>query len=130
MSTDTPETTATGGISKRRVAELIARRRQNITDDHVVGYDEIDENGHKVKTVKKDRTEAPKSTYTVDLTATTKTGPSTTSSLEILIIEAEQAADGRDRMNPHIPANDEVLEQAVERIEEEDLVPAWEVIDG
>ena len=48
-----------------------------------------------------------------------------TRSVEMLVIEAELAADGNELGNPATPISERVGEAFVERIEDTDLVPAW-----
>jgi hypothetical protein len=56
-------------------------------------------------------------------------GVSTTDSFEILLTEAKLAAEGRVN-NYHVPASEEVLGGVQARCKEQDLEPAWRVIDG
>ena len=135
MSSDTLQGSATEGIPKRRVAALIARRRQNIdTDGYVPEYTFINSDGDKIHRIEFERKDTGTVTVETNFSKMFAAAPSTTSNIDILWIEAEQAAeasaDELERMNPHIPSNDEVLEQAVGRIEDEGLIPAWEVVDG
>jgi len=52
-------------------------------------------------------------------------GISTTQNLDIIRIEAEMQADGTNLKNPHMPAKQETLEDAIEMLENQDLEPAW-----
>lgn len=71
-------------------------------------------------------------TTTVDVNMTTlyRPGPRRTNSIELLRIEAEFAEEGKTIDNPAKPANDTVAKQAIERLEELDLTPAWRVFDN
>jgi hypothetical protein len=51
-------------------------------------------------------------------------GRRTSGNMELLVIEAELAADGVDLDNPAVPAN-EVFEDVLEELERKDLDPAW-----
>jgi len=51
-------------------------------------------------------------------------GRRTSGNMELLVIEAELAADGVDLDNPAVPAN-EVFEDILEELERKDLEPAW-----
>ena len=51
-------------------------------------------------------------------------GKRTSGSVELLVIEAELVAAGKDLDNPAVPAN-EVFEDALEELERKDLDPAW-----
>lgn len=132
-----PSTTTTEGVTKRRVASLLARRRQNLDrDGHIESerYDfQRDADRHKIRRVVVKNKETGDKTIDHDLTALEGAAPSTTSRLEVLQMEARQAAEADaeeiEHMNPHIPSNDDVLETATEAIESEGLVPAWEVCD-
>ena len=48
-----------------------------------------------------------------------------TRSVEMLVIEAELAAEGKEFTNPATPISERVGEAFAERIEDTDLVPAW-----
>ena len=52
-------------------------------------------------------------------------GISTTESVFILKIEAELLDEGKELHNPHIPLNQETLENAKQEIEANGLEPAW-----
>lgn len=117
------------GASKRNIAALKARRRANTSDEWISSHDHVDEEGRKVRAITKPGPEGTEKTYHVDYSAMLATTPSTTTNTEIIRIEAEQAAEGREDMNPHLPANDEVLAEALTILEREGLLPAWEVVD-
>lgn len=129
--------TEDGGVTKRRTGPLLARRRRNLNRDAHITSDRFDhwreEDDHKIRrTVTEDKENGERVTDH-DLTALEGAAPSTTTNLELLVIEAEQAAEADEAdlpwMNPHIPANDEMLATAIEEIERAGLVPAWEVVD-
>lgn len=126
MSSDTPDS-ATAGVPKRRVAPLIAKQRQRIGDAHIAEFDRTDDDGHKIKKVKRPAVEGGMKEVDVDVTALYSPGISTTSNMEIIRIEAELADDGGEVKNLHVPANDELLDRALEMLADHDLVPAWEV---
>jgi len=54
---------------------------------------------------------------------------STTSDAELCMIEAELAAEERIA-NYHVPADESVLGQVQARCKQNDLTPAWVVVDG
>jgi hypothetical protein len=56
-------------------------------------------------------------------------GRSTSSNFEVLLTEAELAAERRAE-NYHVPANKEILGGVQARCKEQDLDPAWVVVDG
>ena len=125
MNPDTPEP-ATAGVPKRRVAPLIAKQRQRISDKHVTEFDKTDDDGHKIQKIKRPAVEGGMKEVDVDVTALFTPGISTTSNMEIIKIEAELADEGRDVENLHVPANDEILDRSLEMLEDHDLSPAWE----
>ena len=126
MNSDTPES-ATAGVPKRRVAPLIAKQRRQVSDNHITEFDKTDDDGHKIKKVKRPAVEGGLKEVDVDVTALYSPGISTTSNMEIIRIEAELADEGGEVKNLHVPANDELLDQALEMLEGQDLTPAWEV---
>lgn len=56
-------------------------------------------------------------------------GRSTSSSFEVLLTEAELAAEGRAE-NYHVPTDKQTLGGVQARCKEQDLEPAWVVVDG
>jgi hypothetical protein len=56
-------------------------------------------------------------------------GRSTSSSFEVLLTEAKLAAEGRAD-NYHVPADKQTLGGVQARCKEQDLDPAWVVVDG
>lgn len=56
-------------------------------------------------------------------------GLSTTSNSELCLIEAELAVEGRAD-NYHIPADESVLGEVQGRCKQQDIDPAWVVVDG
>lgn len=123
------------GITKRDVAPLIARRRQNLDRDTHVTDHTHDADGEKIHRIEfGDKKEGTTETIEANLSKLLGATPSTTSNLEVLRLEAEQVADAAPEqiqtMNPHIPANDAILETAIAAIESEGRTPAWEVCDG
>jgi len=55
----------------------------------------------------------------------TPTGVSMTGRVDLLVLEAEMIADGRELGNPHIPADTDTLVEAQKRITENGHTPAW-----
>jgi len=115
-----------------RIDALCRRRQANIDTEWLdeSRFDKVDERGHKIR----ERTVAGPGDTTQttehDLTAMYRTGPSTTGQVWILRTEAELVADGVDLGNPHIPATEDILEEAVEKIRADGHEPAWEVVDS
>lgn len=131
-SGDTTNPTTT---TKRRVAPLLARRRQNLPRDAHIAEDKVthtDENGDKIHRVKIEKDSGEVETTDTNLTKLLGAAPSTSSNMELLEIEAKQAAEATDeeraRMNPHIPSSDAVLRAILDHLRPMDLTPAWEVI--
>lgn len=59
-----------------------------------------------------------------------QSGPRETTNIELLIIEAEIAAEeGEEVANPAYPKNDKTERRARTRLDEKDLSPAWEDAD-
>lgn len=121
--------------TKRRIAPLLARRRQNLDrDGHIererVAY-ERDGDGHKIgQVIRPKKGGEGTTTVDIDLTALEGAAPSTTSSMRIIELEAEIAADEPERIkNPHIPTTDDVLRAALDHLRPMGLEPAWEVVD-
>ncbi|WP_331232674.1 hypothetical protein [Natronorarus salvus] len=117
-------------VTKRRVGALLGRRRQNLDrDSHITDYDRI-EDGHKVdkRTAPGPRDQTNK--VDRDLTALYGAAPSTTTDPDLLVVSARIAAEKGPTDNPHVPATDQVLDDALERMEREGLTPAWELVDG
>ena len=110
------------------VAKLLAKRRQTLTrDGFIESHDDVNDKGEKVTT----KTVAAGGDTTkeieISLTAMYQAAPSTTSDIEMLVMEAELVADGKTLDNPHVPATVEALEQARKQIEQNGHTPAWEV---
>ena len=116
--------------TKRRVAPLFAKRRKAINDDHVEDHDKIVD-GQKIREKVTRGVDGTSKTLDIDQTALLTPGISTTSSLELITLEAELVAEGRAVDNYHIPANDGVLDRALEKLNGKGLTPAWEAdVDG
>lgn len=139
MSSTTPRTSSDetdDRKTRRHIAPLLARRRRNLqpNDAHVSEdkYNYTDTNGDKIYRIDMSHTETGPNTIDVNLSALLGAAPSTTSNVEILRTEAEQAAEATDDeladMNPHIPSTDGVLARATAAIESDGLTPAWEVV--
>lgn len=120
--------------TRRESSPLLARRRQNLDRDGHIGSDRYDfqreDDGHKIKKVKRPGPENGTIERERDLTALEGAAPSTTSSLRLIEYEAEILADGGEIENPHIPTTDDVLRAALDHLRPMDLTPAWEVLDG
>lgn len=142
MSAGVPPTTGDGddehrahdGVTKRRTGPLLARRRQNLDrDGHVTCHDFVDEDGQKIREISRGGPEGTATSHRVNYSRMLGATPSTSTNLELLVIEARQVSEATPEeiatMNPHIPANDEILETATEKIRREGLIPAWEVCD-
>lgn len=125
--TDSPTTT-----TRREVGRLIAQRRAAIDDEHVTGHDKVNDDGQKIRELTERGPGGTSQTIEVNWSKLFTSGPSTTSNLDILYAEAEIAADAEssDELgdNPHIPATDDILEALRDRLENDDLQPAWEVV--
>jgi hypothetical protein len=118
------------GETKRRIAPLLARRRENLDrDGHIEEFDHIDNDGHKIGLVIRPDGTGSKEVG-IDLTALGGAAPSTTANLDLLVIEARLLADGKPIKNPHVPSNDGVLRAALDHLRPEGLTPAWEVSHG
>lgn len=134
---DTEAETRTPGTTKRQIAPLLARRRQNLDRDGHITEERYDYHrsgdGHKIRKIVTEDKETGRDEQTFDLSALEGAAPSTTSNIEILEIEAKQAdeatAEELERMNPHIPSNDDVLRAILDHLRPMDLTPAWEVCD-
>ena len=115
-----------------RIDALCRRRRANIDTEWLdeSRVDKIDECGHKIREQTVAGPGDTTQTAEHDLTAMYRTGPSTTGQVWILRTEAELIADGVDLGNPHIPATEAILEEAVEKIRADGHEPAWEVVDS
>lgn len=133
---ETETETSTYGTTKREIAPLLARRRQNLDRDaHVTDHTHTNADGEKIHRIEiVDAKEGTTETIETNLSKLLAAAPSTTSNMEVLEIEAKQAdeatAEELERMNPHIPSNDDVLRELLERLQSMDLTPAWEVCDG
>jgi len=107
------------------IRRLLALRRRALHDEFVTDYDWI-EDGDKIREVVVGSLEGSTQTQDVNFTHLMQSAPSTTGNVEMLVIEAELAAE-EPPGNPHIPINERVLAEARERIEAKGLTPAWEV---
>ncbi|KYH23715.1 hypothetical protein HAPAU_41950 [Halalkalicoccus paucihalophilus] len=129
---DTDGNEAAETVTKRRVGKLLGEQRRRLSDDVIRDYDEINSDGHKVKTVKKRDADGKEHEVEINLSRLLNPTPSTTSDIEILVVEArvnDEAGDGEVPIeNPHIPAYDAILDRAEKRLDDEGLTPAWEVL--
>jgi len=110
------------------VNRLLALARRRCSDEWIDSYDETNEDGDKVAIVPDEGPAGTTIEREVNLSAMYGTAPSRTADVEILRIEAELVADGREPDNPHIPTSGEVLETARGQIEADGNTPAWEVV--
>lgn len=123
------------GVTKRYVTPLLVQRKRNLPrDEHVSEYTHIDENGDKIHRIEYDDEEKGTETIDANLSKLLAAAPSRSSNVEVLRIEAQQAAEASDDeledMNPHLPSNNDVLDTATDAIESDGNIPAWEVVDG
>ncbi|ADJ16807.1 hypothetical protein [Halalkalicoccus jeotgali] len=129
---DTDGNEAAETVTKRRVGKLLGEQRRRLSDDVIRDYDKINSDGHKVKTVKKRDADGKKYEAEINLSQLYNPTPSTTSDIDILVIEArinDEADEGEVPIeNPHIPVHDGVLERAEKRLDDEGLTPAWGVV--
>lgn len=102
---------------------LRAKARDSLTEDWITKHDKINGDGDKIDEVRYRRGD---NTYDVNLSHLFGPSPSTTGDVDLLVLEAEMQADGKELRNPHVPIDTDVLAQAVERITEAGHSPAWE----
>lgn len=119
-------------LTKRtgELARMGAQRRQALTEwtPDSEKLTKVDDDGdHIIEKTVRGPGETEK-TVEVNLSSLFHPAVSTTGNVEILVLEAELAAEGECGDNPHIPVNEETLEAAINRIEAEGLAPAWEVV--
>lgn len=107
---------------------LLAQRRKALPDDLDVDHDKVLESGEKLREIGFRGPNNTTRTIDVNVSKLYQAGPSTTGDIEMLRIEAELVADGKDLDNPHVPVNDDVRARAVDAIESEGLTPAWRVV--
>ena len=107
------------------VARLIAERRQEIDNAHITDYDKVDD-GEKIKEIKMPGPNGTTKTFESSQTALFQTCVSTTSDVEMLRLEAELLAEGKELDNPHIPMTEETLHEAAEAIKTDGHTPWWE----
>jgi len=102
---------------------LRAKQRDSLTEDWITKHDKIDDNGDKIEEVP---FRGSSNTFEVNLSGMFGPCASTTGDVDLIVLEAEMAAEGRDMTNPHIPISTEVLQQARDRLSDAGLTPAWE----
>lgn len=113
-----------------QIDELKEQQAQQVTDAFIIDYDYLDEEtGEKIKDESFSHPEYGEQEVKTNVSKLFKAGLSTTTSISLLVAEAELMEEGRIGGNPHVPASMEVLEQAESRIEANDLTPAWTVFD-
>lgn len=84
-------------ITRERVAGLLADRRRNLPRDrHIEDHTHIDSNGEKIHHVEWEKQNGEVETIDANLTMLLGAAPSTSSNLEVLRIEAQQAAEAND----------------------------------
>lgn len=106
------------------INKLKALRRKELDDDFITDYDKV-EKGDKIKEIVVPGPADTTKTIEINQSHLYRPAPSTTSDVEMLRIEAQMEADGKEIENPHIPSSQDVLETAVEKIESEGNTPAW-----
>lgn len=89
--------TEDGGVTKRRIGPLLGRRRRNLNRDAHITSDRFDHwreaDDHKIRRVVIKKKNESNEVVESDLTALEGAASSTTTNLEVLVIEAEQAAE-------------------------------------
>jgi len=109
------------------IAQLRDKMRATFSDAHITQYDDINENGDKIRIRRTMSPHGTEQTIEENLSKHYGTTPSTTGDVQLLIREAKiQANSGLQ--NAHIPVSTDVMQQATEAIKDKDLTPAWEVI--
>lgn len=96
-------------------------------------WDRVDDRGHLIAQRRVVHPAYGEVETEIDLTALYQTARRTTGDPDLLVIEAELAADPDDSTpaNPARPLDSDVAKAAVERIEQRGIRPAWEVVrDG
>lgn len=111
----------------QQVLPMLEQRRAQVDDRYVQSHDATNANGEKVAEIKTTDPEGGTQTTHVNLSTLLTSGISTTSNMEIILIEAKMAAEGDFEGNPHLPSNDRILEQASRVLGERGLTPAWEL---
>lgn len=112
------------------IKRLRAERRKAIVN-HRVEWDgpntKRDDNGDLIQEKSLQSQRGHTETVERNLSQLLRPAVSTTSDVEILVIEAELAADGRTPSNPHVPSSKDVLQRAETNLESRGLTPAWEI---
>ena len=98
------------------INRLVALRRKELSDEFLTDYDETNDDGEKIDTVGDGET---------NLSRLLGPAPSVTRDIEMLRLEAEMLAEGRDLGNPHIPATTDIRDRALAVIEDAGHRPAW-----
>lgn len=104
---------------------LRAKARDSLPNDIVEDYDKINDDGDKIEVQTWTTRSGGEKETEHNLTAMYRPGPSTTGDVDMLVLEAEMMANGRDLDNPHIPSTVAVKDEALERLADQDLEPAW-----
>jgi len=114
-----------------KIDNLKQWQRDRHSDGFITDYDYINDDGDKVKDRSYNHPEYGQVTDITNLTKLFQTTLSTTTDVSILVAEAELLDEGRidEDSNPHIPASEDVLEQAKSRIESRGLTPAWTIFE-
>lgn len=109
---------------------LVAKRRRAIATHKLTADYPGTTRNDAGDTVREVTTDDP-TADTAEINLTQMFGPavSRTGDVDLLYLEAELAADGRIGSNPHTPIDAATREQARDRIEANDLTPAWEGVD-
>ncbi|WP_135302658.1 hypothetical protein [Haloarcula amylovorans] len=109
------------------IRRLAAERRKCLSDAFVTNYDKIVD-GDKIRELTSAGRGGDSRTIESNVSKMYRSGPSTTGDVDMLRLEAEMVAEGRELSNPHIPLDEETLTEAVEKIERDGHTPAWEVV--
>lgn len=110
------------------IAKLLAKRRKVLNRDGFIDdYDDTTDDGDKYREMTVQAGGGTTATIEMNLSKMYQAGPSTTGDMEVLKIEAELVAEGKDLKNPHVPADADLLERATNALSNEGLTPAWEV---
>lgn len=119
--------------TKRRVAPLLAARRRNLDRDRwITSHTYTDADGDKIHRIEYEDKDQGTQVIDVNLSRLLSAAPSRTTDVDLLLTEAKLIAEGKELDNPHIPATDQILDEAIAQIgrANDDLTPAWEVVDS
>jgi hypothetical protein len=106
---------------------LLAQRRKVLPDHPDIDADKTTDDGDLIHEVLVRGPGNTAKTIDANMSRLYRATPSTTSDIDLLVIEAELVADGADLDNPHVPVTDDLRETALARLDDEGLSPAWRV---